>query len=239
LVTEIFNSENDGENLFNHMKLLVLLYKYLTLLPAYLETHEVINQPGRETTQAAIGIAQQLIQRNYSCVQISVAQAAAIEGLTPAGLLQNIQAAQDTTQQRNIADNTDIATVAAADAALPVRGRRRAAAQPLPAPVAQPPVRSTRRTATPPPPPENTKKGRQGGGTIRTRNHSSPKKTNNHTRKNKYKRNNKNKYKKQKSSPKYRKINPSSRSGSHSNRKKSKSKLPEKNVTFKRRRYNK
>jgi hypothetical protein len=85
------------------------------------------------------------------------------------------------------------------------------------------------------PPP---KKGRQGGGTIRTRNPHSPKKTNNHTRKNKYKRNNKIKNKKHKSSPKYRKINPSSRSGSQSNRKKSKSKLPHKNVTFKRRRYN-
>ena len=78
---------------------------------------------------------------------------------------------------------------------------------------------------------------RQGGGTIRIRNPRSPKKPNNHTRKNKYKRNNKNK--KHKSSPKYRKINPSSRSGSQSNRNKSKSKLPQKNVTFKRRMYNK
>jgi hypothetical protein len=78
---------------------------------------------------------------------------------------------------------------------------------------------------------------RKGGGTIRIRKPHSPKKTNNHTRRNKYKRNNKNK--KHKSSPKYRKINPSSRSGSQSNRKKSKSKLPQKNVTFKRRRYNK
>ena len=76
----------------------------------------------------------------------------------------------------------------------------------------------------------------RSGGTIRTRNPHSPKKTNNHTRKNKYKRNNK--HTKHKSSPKYRKVNPSSRSGSQSNRKKSKSKLPHKNVTFKRRRYN-
>ena len=59
----------------------------------------------------------------------------------------------------------------------------------------------------------------------------------NHTRKNKYKRNNKNK--KHKSSPKYRKVVPSSRSGSQSNRKKSKSKLTHKNVTFKRRRARK
>ena len=61
----------------------------------------------------------------------------------------------------------------------------------------------------------------------------------NHTRKNKYKRNNKHKNKKHKSSPKYRKVVPSSRSGSQSNRKKSKSKLPHKNVTFKRRRARK
>ena len=80
---------------------------------------------------------------------------------------------------------------------------------------------------------------RQGGGTIRIRNPHSPKKPNNHTRKNKYKRNNKNKNKKHKSSPKYRKVVPSSRSGSQSNRNKSKSKLPQKNVTFKRRMYNK
>ena len=62
-------------------------------------------------------------------------------------------------------------------------------------------------------------------------------KPNNHTCKNKYKRNNKNKNKKHKSSPKYKKRIPSSRSGSQSNRKKSKSKLPQKNVTFKRRRF--
>jgi hypothetical protein len=78
--------------------------------------------------------------------------------------------------------------------------------------------------------------GARSGGTIRTRNPHSPKKTNNHTRKNKYKRNNKRI--KHKSSPKYRKVNPSSRSGSQSNKKKSKSKLHHKNVTFKRRRYN-
>ena len=81
-----------------------------------------------------------------------------------------------------------------------------------------------------------------GGGdntrTNKTKSNNKISKTNNHTRKNKYKRNNKNKNKKHKSSPKYRKINPSSRSGSQSNRKKSKSKLPHKNVTFKRRRYN-
>jgi hypothetical protein len=79
-----------------------------------------------------------------------------------------------------------------------------------------------------------------GGGdntrTTKTKSNNKISKTNNHTRKNKYKRNNK--HTKHKSSPKYRKVNPSSRSGSQSNKKKSKSKLPHKNVTFKRRRYN-
>ena len=92
-------------------------------------------------------------------------------------------------------------------------------------------------------PPANrpAKKPRQGGGTIRFRNLSSPKKTNNHTRRNKNKRkkNSKSKTKtkfKTKSSPKHRKAIPSSRSGSKSNRKKSKPKKSQKNVTFKRRR---
>jgi hypothetical protein len=79
-----------------------------------------------------------------------------------------------------------------------------------------------------------------GGGdntrTNKTKSNNKISKTNNHTRKNKYKRNNKNK--KHKSSPKYRKINPSSRSGSQSNRKKSKSKITHKSVTFRRRMYN-
>ena len=107
--------------------------------------------------------------------------------------------------------------------------------------VGTPPV--GRRGVVKPPTPKSVKgkpndpSSAKGGGTIRTRNPRSPKKTNNHTRKNKYKRNNKNK--KHKSSPKYRKVIPSSRSGSQSNRKKSKSKLPHKNVTFKRRRARK
>jgi hypothetical protein len=69
---------------------------------------------------------------------------------------------------------------------------------------------------------------------------------NNHTRRNKNKRkkNSKSKTKtktktKAKSSPKYRKAIPSSRSGSQSNRKKSKTKKSQKNVTFKRRRARK
>ena len=82
---------------------------------------------------------------------------------------------------------------------------------------------------------EELARRRQGGGNR-----------NNHTRRNKNKRkkNSKSKTKtktktKAKSSPKHRKAIPSSRSGSQSNRKKSKPKKSQKNVTFKRRRARK
>jgi len=92
--------------------------------------------------------------------------------------------------------------------------------------------------------PKNRGEITKKGGTIRFRNLSSPKKTNNHTRRNKKKRkknsNSKTKTKfKPKSSPKHKKVIPSSRSGSQSNRKKSKPKKSQKNVTFKRRRARK
>jgi hypothetical protein len=72
--------------------------------------------------------------------------------------------------------------------------------------------------------------------------HTKSSKTNNHTRRNKNKRkkNTKSKTKfKPKCSSKYKKVIPSSRSGSQSNRKKSKPKKSQKNVTFKRRRARK
>jgi hypothetical protein len=72
--------------------------------------------------------------------------------------------------------------------------------------------------------------------------HTKSLKPNNHTRRNKNKRkkNSKSKTKfKTKSSSKYKKVIPSSRSGSQSNRKKSKPKKSQKNVTFKRRRARK
>ena len=72
--------------------------------------------------------------------------------------------------------------------------------------------------------------------------HNKSSKTNNHTRRNKNnrKKNSKTKTKtKAKSSTKYKKVIPSSRSGSQSNRKKSKPKKSQKNVTFKRRRARK
>jgi hypothetical protein len=239
LLTEIFNSGDNGDNLFNHMKLLVLLFKYLILLPAYLETVAIVIQDGRQTTVQALGIAQILIGREYGCATIQLASAVEREQLGENGiaiLTHNIQDAQATTRQRNTAATAaaTAAAAAAAAAAAPVRHARRAAARVRGVPAA---IQSAdaigigierERAATP----AAVKKPRQGGGTIRFRNPSSPKKPNNHTRRNKNKRKNK----KHKSSPKHRKVIPSSRSGSQSNRKKSKPKKSQKNVTFKRRR---
>ena len=85
-----------------------------------------------------------------------------------------------------------------------------------------------------------------GGSNKKTKTNNKLSKKNNHTRRNKNKRkkNSKSKTKtktkfKPKSSPKHRKAIPSSRSGSQSNRKKSKPKKSQKNVTFKRRRARK
>ena len=243
LLTEIFNSGDNGDNLFNHMKLLVLLFKYLRLLPAYLETAEIVIQDETQTTEQAVGIARILIGREYACATISVQNAVETQQLGENGiaiLTQNIQAAQDTTRERNTA-----ATAAAtAAAAAPIRRVRRAVAG-VPGVAAAMQVADVigigiERAATPAP--AAVKKLRRGGGTIRFRNPSSPKKTNNHTRRNKNKRkkNSKTKTKtKAKSSPKHKKVIPSSRSGSQSNRKKSKPKKSQKNVTFKRRRARK
>ena len=77
-----------------------------------------------------------------------------------------------------------------------------------------------------------------GGSNKKTKTNNKLSKPNNHTRRNKNnrKKNSKTKTKtKAKSSPKYKKRIPSSRSGSQSNRKKSKPKKSQKNVTFKRR----
>ena len=83
-----------------------------------------------------------------------------------------------------------------------------------------------------------------GGSNKKTKTNNKLSKPNNHTRRNKNnrKKNSKTKTKtktKAKSSTKYKKVIPSSRSGSQSNRKKSKPKKSQKNVTFKRRRARK
>ena len=81
-----------------------------------------------------------------------------------------------------------------------------------------------------------------GGSNKKTKTNNKSSKPNNHTRRNKNnrKKNSKTKTKtKAKSSTKYKKVIPYSRSGSQSNRKKSKPKKSQKNVTFKRRRARK
>jgi hypothetical protein len=260
LLTEIFNSGNNGENLFNHMKLLVLLFKYLILLPAYLETVAIVIQDGRQTTVQALGIAQILIGREYNCNRISVQGAVDQQRLGEGGiaiLRRNIQAAHDTTRQRNDAATAAAtaarAVAAAAAAAAPRRRARRpqavhnaaaaaAAAPAVPNAAAAGVADVAAAAARARPVLDNYNVKRQKGGTTRFRNPNSPKKPNNHTRRNKNKRkkNSKTKTKtKAKSSPKYKKRIPYSRSGSQSNRKKYKPTKSQKNVTFKRRRARK
>jgi hypothetical protein len=304
-VTEIFNSHDNGDNFFNHVVLLILLFRYLTILPtdAISDLRIVITS---QTTPNCIAHAKALIIKTYACRQLLEIDVAQRQGIDLRELRGDIDSAAHETRTNNEAFNAAAAdATAAADAAAAVvlatdpknSKKTRAAAAPQAAPQAAPlvaPVQAAQAAAAPifhpqvapaaaadpaavaasvarlrglrgrraapaaaaaaaamiegnqdapaaaaaAAIPRKSVRGSRSGGTIRTRNPHSPKKTNNHTRKNKYKRNNKIKNKKQKSSPKYRKINPSSRSGSQSNRKKSKSKLPHKNVTFKRRRYN-
>ena len=84
-----------------------------------------------------------------------------------------------------------------------------------------------------------------GGGDSRrnnkTKSNKTKLKTNSHTRKNKYKSNNKsnNKRKKNKNKPKHITVFTSYQSKSQCNKNKNKSKITQRNVTFKRRRYNK
>ena len=234
-VTEIFNSHNDGDNFFNHVVLLILLFRYLTLLPADAISDLRIEIRSR-TTSNCIEHAKALIIKTYACHQLPETDVAQEQGIDLNKLQDDIDgAARDTrikNEEVNAAAAFARANVDARADAVDAYAVRRGIYRDNDA------ARAALALAAPPDHLTNKRK-RRGGGTICLRNPHSPKKTNNHTRRNKYKRNNKNKNKKHKSSPKYRKINPSSRSGSQSNKKKSKSKLPQKNVTFKRRRYNK
>jgi hypothetical protein len=296
-VTEIFNSHDNGDNFFNHVVLLILLFRYLTLLPTdAIDSQQIIITS--QTTPNCIADAKALIIKTYACRQILEIDVAHREGIDPDKLRDEVERATDDTHKKNrevdaaaaataanapaARDAAAVAAAAAADARADAaavvvlatapknsKKTRAAAAQAAAAPIFPPLVAPAaaadpaavaasvvRRRAAPAAAaaaaamvdyaadaaaaavPRKSVRGSRSGGTIRTHNPHSPKKTNNHTRKNKYKRNNKIKNKKHKSSPKYRKVNPSSRSGSKSNKKKSKSKLPHKNVTFKRRRYN-
>jgi hypothetical protein len=326
-VTEIFNSHDNGDNFFNHVVLLILLFRYLTLLPTdAIDSQQIIITS--QTTPNCIADAKALIIKTYACHQLLEIDVAREQGINLHELRDDIDSAAHETRIKNEAFDADAVAATTANArdadaradaaaavvlatnyknnkktraaAAPVQAARdamvegnqdaaaAAAAAPQAAPIFPPQVAPAAAAPIFPPQvapaaaaaaadpaavaasvarlrgrraapaaaaaaaamvdyaadaaaaavPRKSVRGSRSGGTIRNRNPQSPKKTNNHTRKNKYKRNNKIKNKKQKSSPKYRKVNPSSRSGSQSNKKKSKSKLPHKNVTFKRRRYN-
>ena len=199
-------------NLFNYIRLLIVLYKHLSITQESLAGIQYVNRT-QPINPLLIEHVKQEVNKVFTvaCIEEKTIKASAppkasvakASAASKASAVPKASAAASAAPKASVVPKASAASKAYAASAASAVGKKNAAPR---------------------------------GGTIRTRNPRSPKKTNNHTRKNKYKRNNKNK--KQKSSPKYRKVNPSSRSGSQSNRKKSKSKLPHKNVTFKRRRYN-
>jgi hypothetical protein len=213
LINKIFAvGGGNPQTVFDNMKLFVLLYNYIGPIDATI----VFPVPPLDINY--LDVVGLLINEHFTGCQTGNA---ALLGLSITWKSQ---------EPREIA------------AAAPIRRARHAAA-PVPGVAAAVQVADVivnRRERAAPDAPAAVKKLRQDGGTIRFRNPSSPKKTNNHTRRNKNKRkkNSKTKFK-PKSSPKHRKVIPSSRSGSQSNRKKSKPKKSQKNVTFKRRRARK
>ena len=232
LVSNIINNFSVSTNiddvtvkaLFNYLRLFILLYKYLNITEVTLGGMQYTNRSHDKPMNS--GLIQLVNLEVESVFTVNCIEETATA--PPKPVIVPVVAA---------ATGATVATASLSTRKLPPK-------QPVEKGVLEPAIKKE----TPPgvaakAPSIVAAKARSGpakapaGGTICLRKPHSPKKTNNHTRRNKYKRNNKNK--KHKSSPKYRKINPSSRSGSQSNRKKSKSKLPQKNVTFKRRRYNK
>lgn len=257
LIHEMCNSGNNDVNLFNHMKLFILLFRYLTMLPTVnIDGTLVLIDPATRTNPQALEREEGLIDDNYRCDVVRV---------RADRIPREIRAAKQEIEEVNQVEEQVIAEAAAA--AAPRVNRRRGSkniAAPEPAePVepAEPPsrVRGRRRLPSavpeeavpevdhdmlppeqvepPAPEPESTRRStrratgknpRQGGGKTQ----SLSKKINNHTRKNKYKNVNKNKNKIKKSN-KLDKSNKSKKQNMKSKNKKSKA-----NVTFKRRRIN-
>jgi hypothetical protein len=121
-INEMCNSGDNHLNLFNHMKLFILLFRYLTMLPTVnIDGNLVILQDTR-TTPNALQREEDLINENYRCDLIAVR----INELPP-----EITAAQEEIRVVNEVDQAaiDDAAIAAANAAHPprrrvVRGRR-------------------------------------------------------------------------------------------------------------------
>ena len=105
LITEILNSGDEGENLFNHMKLLVLLFRYLIILPTDEINDNVIQiQDGKRTSQTGILLATRLIKENYVCAtQLPITEVSE-------KVVEEIQDAKDRTEETNEVETTEIET---------------------------------------------------------------------------------------------------------------------------------
>jgi hypothetical protein len=109
LVTEIFNSHNDGDNFFNHLVLLILLFRYLTVLPTdAIKDMRIILTPTKRTSPSCINDAKALILKNYAYDQI-------MDQIKP--LIDNIGTAALNTSNKNHEVNAAVAAVAAVAAA--------------------------------------------------------------------------------------------------------------------------
>jgi len=263
-IEQIFNSDVSTVNLFNHMKLFILLFRYLTMLPTNEIDGILIVLRGDSYTKppAFQGLidATGLIAINLECelVQAEPYEEDAVRVAKQVNLDDGavITAAAKAQIQSH---SNKLGVTATNDSRKKTPAPRKITPALPPPPLTADLLPPPPLTADVPPPPPQSRVSTRANlsrvsgfvaaaaataaaarkASLELHRYSKGGNRTSHTRKNKYKRNNKNKNKKHKSSPKYKKRIPSSRSGSQSNRKKSKSKLPHKNVTFKRRRARK
>jgi hypothetical protein len=138
-INEMCNSGNDHLNLFNHMKLFILLFRYLTMLPTVNIDRDLIVSI-RIITPEALALEEELIDENYRCDLLRVR-----ENQLPRIIRVARVEAQQQIQETNDEDQ-GIIDAAAAAAARPTnrrRGSRTVAAAEADV-VAQPPLRPVR-----------------------------------------------------------------------------------------------
>jgi hypothetical protein len=138
-IHEMCNSGNSDLKLFNHMKLFILLFRYLTMLPTVnIDGTLVLIDQATRTTPEALEREEGLIDDNYRCDVVRVRA----DRIPP-----EIVAAQQEIEQVNEVEEQVIAAAAAAAVAAP-RANRRRGSRPI-APV----VAAADDDEGPPPPP--------------------------------------------------------------------------------------
>ena len=158
-IHEMCNSGNSDLKLFNHMKLFILLFRYLTMLPTVnIDGTLVLIDQATRTTPEALEREEGLIDDNYRCDLVRVRA----DRIPP-----EIVAAQQEIEEVNEVEEQVIAAAAAAAVAAP-RANRRRGSRPI-APV----VAAADDDEGPPPPPGDDddmppppQPGRRGRRTI-------------------------------------------------------------------------